>query len=188
MATLEPELEELRTRLTADLGAVMDAVAPLTQTQADWNPAEGNWSVGEVLHHLVLSNRLFAVVARRLVQHGRTMGLAARPGSRRSWPRVRAIAEVGVSGPVRNPDRVTPVHGLPIEQLRRDLAESHMSVVAQIPSLAGLDLDALRFPHPFGFDVNLYHWVDIAGAHGRRHLTQIQAIAATPGFPPANAT
>ncbi len=180
---LEPALAELQERLAEDLAAVLVAVAGLTQAQADWRPAPERWSVGEVLHHLILSDRSFALAVRKLVQRGRREGLAAGPSARRSWPRMHTIADVSASGPVKNPERVTPAHGLPIEQLRADLAATHESVAAQIPGLSGLDLDALRLPHPLGFELNLYRWVDIAGAHERRHLAQIEAIMAEPGFP-----
>ncbi len=183
---LEPALEELRARLAADLEALMGTVASLGQAQVDWRPAPDRWSVGEVLHHLILSNRSFALVVRKLVDRGRREGLAARPDGRRSWPRLRAIADVQASGPVRNPQRVTPAHGLPVEQLRRELVESHRAVALQIPDLAGLDLAALRFPHPLGFELNLFQWSDIAGAHERRHLRQIATVLAAEGFPSAN--
>ncbi|MDD5563005.1 MAG: DinB family protein [Thermoanaerobaculaceae bacterium] len=180
---LEPELEELRARLEADLEALLAAVTPLDQVEADWRPAPERWSAGEVLHHVVLANRTFAIVARKLIQQGRRAGVTAGPQTRRSWPRIRAIAEIGASGPVKNPDRVTPAHGFPIAALCRDLIESHAAVMATIPALAGLDLGALRFPHPLGFELNLYQWVDIAGAHERRHLFQLRTITASPGFP-----
>jgi len=182
-APLEPALEELRARLAADLGALAAAVANLGQTQADWRPAPDRWSVGEVLHHVVLSNRSFARVVGKLVEQGRREGVMARPEGRRSWPRLRSIADVAASGPVRNPDRVTPAHGLPIEELRRDLATSHHAVVAQIPALGTLELAELKLPHPLGLELNLYQWTDIAGAHERRHLAQIEAILADPALP-----
>jgi hypothetical protein len=184
---LEPALEELRARLASDLEALMGSVTSLAQAQVDWRPSPDHWSVGEVLHHLVLSNRSFALVVRKLVLRGRRAGLAARPDGRRSWPRLRAIADVQASGPVRNPGRVTPAHGLPVEQLRCELAESHRSVERQLPDLAGLDLAALRFPHPLGFELNLYQWADIAGAHERRHLRQIETVLAAEGFPSGHA-
>jgi DinB superfamily len=181
---LEPALEELRLRLAGDLEAVLAAVAPLDQPQADWKPAPARWSVGEVLHHLVLSNQAFGRAVRLLVQRGRHQGLTAVSGTRRSWPRLRAAADARVSGPVANPEPVTPTHRLPIDALRRDLAASHAAVTDQIPELAGLDLALLRLPHPLGFDLNLYQWADIAGAHERRHLAQILAVTADPRFPP----
>jgi hypothetical protein len=183
---LEPALEELRGRLAADLDALTAVVWTLNQAQADWRPAPERWSVGEVLHHLVLSNRSFARVVAKLVKHGRREGLAAPPDARRSWPRLRGIADVGASGPVKNPERVTPTHGLPVEQLRSELVESHRAVAVQIPDLAGLDLATLRFPHPLGFELNLYQWTDIMGAHERRHLHQIETLVTADGFPPAN--
>ena len=173
-------------RLTADLDALMAVVGQLSQTQTDWRPAPDRWSVGEALHHLVLSNRSFALVVGKLVERGRREGLAAQPDARRSWPRLRTIADVNASGPVKNPDRVTPTHGLPIDQLRSELVESHQAVALQIPDLAGLDLAALRFPHPLGFELNLFQWADITGAHERRHLHQIETVLAADGFPSAN--
>jgi len=184
---LEPALEELRARLAADLEALMGSVASLGQAQVDWRPAPDRWSVGEVLHHLILSNRSFALVVGKLVERGRREGLAAQSDARRSWPRLRAIADVQASGPVRNPDRVTPAHGLAVEQLRCELVESHRAVALQIPALAGLDLAALRFPHPLGFELNLYQWADIAGAHERRHLRQIETVLANEGAPAGQA-
>jgi hypothetical protein len=183
---LEPALEELRARLAADLEALMGSVVSLGQAQVDWRPAPDRWSVGEVLHHLILSNRSFALVVGKLVERGRREGLAAQSDARRSWPRLRAIADVQASGPVRNPDRVTPAHGLPVEQLRRELLESHRAVERRIPDLAGLDLAALRLPHPLGFELNVFQWADITGAHERRHLHQIEAVLAGEGFPSAN--
>jgi len=164
----------------------MGAVGSLSQAQADWRPAPERWSVGEVLHHLILSNRSFARVVARLVAGGRREGLTAHPDGRRSWPRLRAVADIKASGPVKNPDRVTPTHGLPVEQLRRELLESHRAVALQIPDLAGLDLAALRLPHPLGFELNVFQWADITGAHERRHLRQIEAVLAGAGFPSAD--
>jgi hypothetical protein len=182
---LEPALEELRARLAADLDALIAVVGPLNQAQADWKSAPERWSTGEVLHHLILSNRSFARVVAVLVERARRDGLDAAPGTRRSWPRLRGIADVGASGPVKNPDQATPTHGLPLEQLRRDLAEAHQAVAKQVPDLAGLDLAALRFPHPLGFELNLYQWTDIMGAHERRHLHQIETLLTSDGFPHA---
>jgi len=182
---LEPALAELEARLADDLEALLGTVAALTQAQADWRPAPGRWSVGEILHHLVISNRGFAAAVRKLAQRGRRERTLARPGSRRSWPRMRTIADAAASGPVKNPEFATPSAGVPVAELRRGLSAAHAAVADQVASLAGLDLGALRMPHPLGFELNLYQWADIAGAHERRHLAQIRAVIADPGFPPA---
>jgi len=182
---VEPALAELRDRLAADLAAVQAAVGGLTQEQADWRPAPERWSIGEILHHLGLANRQFARAVGMLIGRGRSEGLAAPPGSRRAWPRMRSIADASRSGPIKHPVRVTPTHGLPLDGLRRELAASHAAVVEQLPGLTGLDLAALQLQHPLGFELNLYQWVDITGAHERRHLAQINAVIASPGFPAA---
>ena len=180
---LEPALEELRGRLAADIAAVLDAVGDVTQAQSEWRPAHDRWSIGEILHHLAISNRGFAVAVHKLAKRGRRDSLAAGLGSRRSWPRMRSIADAAASGPVKNPEFATPAAGLAIGELRRDLAATHAAVANQIPALQGLDFAALRWPHPLGFELNLFQWADIAGAHERRHLAQIRAVMSEPGFP-----
>lgn len=37
-----------------------------------------------------------------------------------------------------------------------------------------------------GLLLNLFQWTDIAGAHERRHLYQIETVLAAEGFPSAN--
>jgi hypothetical protein len=180
---LEPALLDLRARLVADFAATMETVAGLDQVQADWRPAPGRWSIGEILHHLVLANGLFVTVVRRLVERGRREGLTASQGNRRSWHRLRSIADVSVSGPVTNPPPATPTHGLPLAGLRRDLEATHEAMTGLVSALTGLDVGVLRLRHPLGLELNLYQWVDSAGAHERRHVAQINAVAADPGFP-----
>jgi hypothetical protein len=180
---LEPALEELRRRLADDLEAVLRAVRNLDQMQADWKAAPERWSVGEILHHLALSNRAFARALHALVRRGRRERLVCPPQGRRSWPRLRSIADVRISGPVVNPPQATPTHGLSIDALRQELTDSHAAVVDRLPDLTDLDLASLRLPHPLGFNLNLYQWADIAGAHERRHLAQIEAVTTHPAFP-----
>lgn len=182
-AQLEPALVELADRLAADRAAVLAAIDGLVQEQADWRPESGVWSVGEVLHHLILSNRGFAKQARALVERGRQENSLAKEGQRRTWPRLRSLADVAASGRLKNPEYVTPKARVPIDELRAKFAESHDAVARQVPTLSPLDYGALKARHPFGFEINLYQWIDAAGAHEQRHLRQIREVLAAPGFP-----
>ena len=179
----DPAVDELARRLDADLTALLAAVSGLSQTQSDWRPAPDRWSIGEVLDHLALSNRLFARVIAALVARCRSEGLSATPGGRRVWPRLRVVADAAASGPVANPARTTPAASRPIAELIAALTAAHAAIATQIKDLAGLVLAAARVRHPLGFDLNLFQWVDAAGAHERRHLGQIATIAACPDFP-----
>lgn len=183
-APLEPALLELADRLESDRAAMLAAVADLRQNQADWRPQAELWSVGEVLHHLILSNRGFAKQARALVECGRQQNALATEGLRRKWPRLRSLADVAASGRLKDPEFVTPKPGMPIDELRANFAEGHDALARQIPALSPLDYGALKAIHPFGFELNLFQWIDAGGAHEQRHLRQIRDILATPGFPP----
>jgi uncharacterized damage-inducible protein DinB len=60
MFTTQRELHE---RLTAEMAADRERIAarcsPLDSRQLERRPAEGSWSVGEVLEHLLAANGLF---------------------------------------------------------------------------------------------------------------------------------
>jgi len=180
---LDPAVAELERRLAGDLAALVDAVTGLDQRQTDWRPGPDRWSIGEVLHHLAVSNAFFAARAGRMVERGHAEGRRAPAGDRRSWPRLRLIADRKASGPVAHPAAATPTHGLPVAELRARLAASHADLVALLPRLAGLDLASITARHPLGFELNLFQWFDAAGAHERRHLVQIEEIKAAAGFP-----
>jgi len=179
----DPAVFELTGRLAADLAALLATVAGLSQAQADWRPAEGRWSVGEILHHLCLSNSYFAASTGALIERGEREALLAGPTSRRVWPRLRLVADATASGPVAHPSAATPTHGLPLADLVAEVGEWHAAVAALLPRIVPLDLAALRAPHPLGFELNLFQWFDMMGAHERRHLLQIHAIRDAGGFP-----
>ena len=181
----DPAVAELERRLSEDIAVLMAAVAGLDQGQADWRPGPERWSVGEVLHHLAISNVYFATRVARLIERGRSVADDAATDARRTWPRLRLIADRKASGPVQNPAGSTPTPGLPIGELRDALVSSHRAVTEQLPSIAGFDLAAVTARHPLGFEINLFQWFDAAGAHERRHLAQIEETKATIGFPPA---
>jgi len=181
----DPAVAELERRLSEDLAVLEAAVAGLAQRQADWRPEPERWSVGEVLHHLAISNQYFAVRVSRLIEKGRSAASIAPPDARRTWPRLRLIADRQASGPVTNPEGSTPTLGLPVDELRGNLAASHRAIAEQVAAIAWLDLANIKARHPLGFEINLFQWFDAAGAHERRHLAQIEEIKAAPGFPSA---
>lgn len=52
---LAPELEAFWKELEAEPAEVLSEVEGLSQAQFDWRPAASEWSIGEVIHHLTLS-------------------------------------------------------------------------------------------------------------------------------------
>ena len=57
--SLAPEIDDLRTqfeRISADADAL---VTPLTDTQLNWQPAPGSWSIAECIEHLNVTARLY---------------------------------------------------------------------------------------------------------------------------------
>lgn len=179
---IEPALRELQVRLEQDLSRLLEPIQKCSQAQLDWHQS-GRWSIGEVLHHLTLSNRLFAIVISRLLRRGKKENARWTGGARPAPPRLRLAADRRESGAVQSPARALPTAGIDREQLLSDFLASHTRIVDQIPGMDGLDWDALKAPHPLGFELNLVQWVEITGAHEARHTAQVHEIMSQPGFP-----
>lgn len=181
---LSPELAELQQRLEQDLAEVLAEVAGLSAAQADWRPGPDRWSIGENLDHMTLGNRYFHGHISALVDRGRAEGLRAGPDTRRSWKRSRSLADPTVF-PVKAPENWAPRRGLPPAELTAGYEQTFRALLEVLPAADELDMGALESQHFLGFSRNLYQWLDLAGAHAQRHLVQIRAIKAAPGFPTA---
>lgn len=161
---------------------VLEEVAELSQQQADWTPAPQEWSIGEVLHHLAiaegLGGRLISVTLRR----------AADRGTLRPYP--REIEEFKWKSPtpdhrwlVRAPEPAVPLHGQPVERLRKAVIEQGQWTRKVLARLAEVDPRAYTARHPILGDLNLAEWCCFAAYHMRVHLQQIQDIKGAVGFP-----
>src|SRR5262249_59559120 len=72
LAAIAQDLEAVRAE-------VLREAEGLSQAQADWRPAAGDWSVGEILHHLTLADINSGKLTSKLLQQ---MPRAAPPSPR----------------------------------------------------------------------------------------------------------
>ena len=80
VANLWRDLEAVR----AD---VLKEVEGLSQTQADWQPAENDWSVGEIVHHLTIAEIATGKLTTKLTREADTAGtLTPFPAELRELP------------------------------------------------------------------------------------------------------
>lgn len=183
-ATLPPALQHIAAEIEDERARVLAEVAGLSQAQADWKPALGEWSIGEVLDHLAraeaLSGRMIGAALKRAAE--------ARPLA----PYPSAIAEFPWSPPtpgdrwmVQAPEPAAPVAGKPIEALRRDLAGQSEWTAKMLARLATVDPRACAVRHPIIGDMDLAQWCRFAAYHLRIHLRQIRDAKAAAGFPRA---
>ena len=160
---------------------MLAAVPGLRDEQASFRPGEERWSIGQLLHHVALSESGIGGKMARLIEQARQenvgppetvdLSIFAEVGRRAQGVRFQA------------PPEVAPPHGVPLAEVLRQLDSARCSILDVVPALAAHDMTGICFPHPFFGDFNLYQWLYFCGAHEQRHHRQIEAVKQAPGFP-----
>ena len=185
--------------LIADVAAarrrVIGAAAGITAAQETFRPGPEEWSIPQVVEHLVLAeqggiNRIWQ--AAEGVRRGRPVwrGDAVRRGApieeviARTWeltgpgPRTWKTAE-------RAPENAVPRTGGPLAYWVACL-EATQPVLERLPAvLAGLDLEAVVYPHDLSGPLDARQRLEFLRWHLDHHLQQIEDITSAAGFPPA---
>ena len=178
---LPPSVEKLWTDLECVRAEVLREAEGLSQRQADWRPAEGEWSVGEVLDHLTVAEVATGKLTTKLTKEIAAGSAAA------IFP--HDLAEFGPlppwpPGPPGNaPEVVWPHHGKPLGDLLATMRATRERSRQSMDRLAQCDPRALRFKHFSLGEMDLAQWWRLQAEHDAMHLRQIREIKAAPGFP-----
>jgi hypothetical protein len=165
--TLPKPVEMLWSELQAVRADVLREVEGLSQRQADWKPAETDWSVGEVVDHLTIAEVNTGKLTTKLLKE------AAAGGAPADFP----------PGPMEAPPVVWPGHGKPIGELLASMKAARERSRQSVEKLAGCDPRKLVFRHFRLGDLDLGQWWRLQARHDGVHLAQIRSIKANPAFP-----
>ena len=204
------DLVELR-QLEAARQATLDQTASLTQVQANFNPDSKTWSVGEIMDHLVLIQKMYEAQIRALMQMAergerpvRYLSLADIDVGINFIPKAilpmfepplavmnffvpTAVREMIVRNPVVKstaPALGTPTRR-PLDLLRKNLAAAVQETRELFDTKADLRFSEMRVLHPLFGNNTVPGLLLICAAHEKRHQTQIAKIIADPAFPRA---
>ena len=178
--TLPRPVESLWTNLQAVRTDVLREVAGLSQAQADWKPAEKEWSVGEIVHHLTVAEINTGKLTTKLVREAESRG------ERGGFPSdLVAFAPLPPSPPgaAEAPSVVWPEHGKPIGELVDTMKATRERSRQSVEKLATTDPRKLTYPHPRLGLLDLAQWWTLQAEHDATHLAQIREVKAQPGFP-----
>jgi glutamate/tyrosine decarboxylase-like PLP-dependent enzyme/uncharacterized damage-inducible protein DinB len=181
MSDPSPRLRGVLAELLSARARLLQDVRSLTQAELDRSPAEGQWSVGEVLHHLQLIERSVTRVAAKQLERAARASIGPDP---RTDSVLRSLDEFDVEGSaqkVSSPQGFIPRPGLPRQELLDGLASSREALLAQVQAAQPYDLSRLVFPHPVLGKINLYQWLLYVAQHELRHLHQIERALASAG-------
>ena len=195
----EQNLELLR--LTR--AATLRLCAGVGQTQSEFVPGEGKWSIGEVLDHLLLAERFHRGMFVRLIDLQKSgqrpvinLGFRELNTSIAHLPKEMmpmldvpfTIFNMFVPKVVRETmtqfrvlsaqsgDIGIPRKGKPVHELRDALAASYEDTAAVFRENPNLDYRELRYSHPLLGDNDVRESLRIVAMHERRHQSQIQDI------------
>lgn len=150
----------------------------LSQAQADWRPAEPEWSVGEILHHLTLAEVGTGKLTSKLLKEA-SQPLPPFPADLKAFTPVPPPPP----GPAQAPEVVYPERGHPLERLLADLKTIRERSRQSIERLAGVDPRGLRWRHFTLGEMDLAQFWLLHVRHESDHLEQLRTVKATPGFP-----
>jgi hypothetical protein len=188
----------------------LELTAGLTQAQTDFSRAPNQWSVGEVLDHLLQAEALNRRDIAELIAMAKS-GL--RPYLKRTFTDVNvSMAYIPKSVlpslevpfrvlntvvprfarefmmrhrlvPAQSPDVGMPRQGRSIDTLREELRTSPREMKALFEANPTLDYTAMIHQHPLMGVNNAVQLLRMVALHEQRHQSQIGEILRHPGFP-----
>jgi hypothetical protein len=175
-------------RLISELDAADERAAALakalTPQQLNWTPRPGEWSVGQCLEHLYVSNEVYCpAISSALVGHPLTMVQDITPGWFGQWF-IRNYIEPSPRTKRRAPRKIRPGAQVDPSILDRFLGSNHRAREL-VQSAGNYDVNRIRFRNPFipviRFTVGT--GLEIISKHQRRHLLQAERIRCSLEFP-----
>jgi hypothetical protein len=153
------------------------SIQDLTQEQFNQKPNSNVWSIGEIVHHLYLTEKLVSSLLARYLERAIKRNI---PLARKDSPSMlHCLDGFSVEVPlkkVKTPEFSIPEYGISKDELDRYLRKSHKIFLRKASSLCEYDLNDIRFPHPFLGKINMYQWILLVGKHEQRHTIQIENL------------
>lgn len=181
---LTKKLQELVDKISNDRASLLQAVEGLSESQLDHKPAEGQWSITDILHHLALADEANVKLTQIMLKQAEEKSLPPDPSPDASVLDCLDQFREPMSKPMKAPSRVDPLSHVPAEESLARLKTAREKLLENISKLSAYDLDQLSYPHPvIGQPFAAHQWLLLAGNHEGRHSAQIKRIKTGEGFP-----
>ena len=174
-------LDAIWTELEAGRAEVLREVDLLSQAQSEWRPTPGDWSIGEIVHHLTLAEVATGKLTSKLLKEAGP-GLAPFPAGLEAFTPLPAWP----AGPAEAPPVVRPERGHPIVELVRDMRAARERSRQSFERVGQVDPRPLTWRHFALGELNLAQWWMLQARHDRDHFGQLRRLKSAPGFPVAS--
>jgi DinB superfamily len=149
---------ELWRRLAGSRLELLDILDGVSEEQAAFVPAEGEWSIAEVAQHVAKGARSNALLVERLATG-------------------TEVTDTSGVEPPRAPAEMS------MDELREELLLNAVEFAALPPRLPEPPSFELEAPHPFFGDLHCKAWYLFQRVHDVDHTGQIAAVKAADGYP-----
>lgn len=151
--------------------AFMLAVAGVDQATSQRQPAPGEWSIGEVIHHHILIERTIRLLLRGMCW--RLLGEKANAGDHQP----AALEKVSQrAGRVKTMRRFIPAYGQAVRQLLQQLHDERRKTLRLARRVDFNKLRQRTYRHYILGNMNGQEWLLFIGHHQERHRRQIEEI------------
>lgn len=160
-------------------------VAPLSPEQVNWKPGANEWSIGQCLEHLSLTNETYVgPISEELTTTPTGAVAEITPGWFGGWFIRSYIEPSPQTRRARAPRKIVPSSHVDPTILERFL-ESNEQVRQLARRAANYDVNRIRFRNPYLAIIRFTIGTGllIMPAHERRHLLQAERIRASAAFP-----
>jgi hypothetical protein len=152
----------------------------LSESQFNWRPGPGEWSIEECLSHLTMVGQWELRAIEEAVERGRSSGVTA-TGPFSYGPIERFIIDM-TRPPVRTKlpalKQFVPLHGQPVTAIMPTFLHVQSMFQLQMQRAEGLDLARVKVATPISrlLRLSLGATFAQAAAHERRHLEQARRV------------
>jgi hypothetical protein len=157
--------------LTEKHAAFLQAVAGVDQRTSCLQPAPGQWSVGEAIHHVIMVERTVRQLIRSLrwgLLGEKQTGGAPKPA------RLERVSRR--EGRAKTMKRFIPSHGQPVDRLLHGLDRERRKTLRLARRVNLARLRQRSFRHYILGHLNGEEWLLFIGHHQERHRRQIEEI------------
>lgn len=173
-------------QLDASRDRILRTVEGLSKEQWSFRPAEGRWSIGDCLEHVIrVENRVRDLIANKLRDE------KPQPEKRLSDEQTKARdveatkTVLDRSAPRQAPEPVRPTgQWAAAEDLMAEFRRCRAETREFAASTEG-DLRGYFHPHGALGEIDCYQWLILLSLHGARHAEQMQEVKSAAGFPQA---
>ncbi|HWQ32168.1 MAG TPA: DinB family protein [Blastocatellia bacterium] len=185
--SLIPELQDYISQLEAIKRDAADLTAGMTETQFNWRPAPGQWSVAECLAHLNATAQQYIPLLSASIAEARERGWLSQGPFRYGWLGNRFVRamEPPVKMKFKAPKAFVPLPDQPMSKTVPEFMELQDQFISLIGTANGLDLKRARVPSPATklIKLSLGQGFALITGHERRHLRQARQVKNHPDFP-----